>query len=115
MIQLSQRLHETVSTTDDNESRALLQELGLLHRIESAPVDKRELIGQSALRMNVTDHISHWIVFIKFFGSRRPEDNGYFVRCFPKNQISKTEFERMMTAEIKEQFPVGFTQLPEKD
>lgn len=99
--------NEALATTNDDEARALLQELGLLAKLEAA--DKAALPGPSAARLNVYNHPTHWLCIIRYMGHADPQENGYAVQCLPKRQMSRAQFEQAMKAEEREDFPEGTT------
>jgi hypothetical protein len=108
-MNLADHPNEVVSTSNDEEARALLETLGVLQKLEPIGTDDSALANQTR-RLEIRDHPTHWITALRFSGFSNSADNGYLVRCLPKRQFTRAAFDEQVKTETQEMFPYGRTQ-----
>lgn len=79
--------------TDQAEASQILQECGLLERLErvSRPANHT---GEWMTSLPWLKHPTHWLVAVVYSGFENAAQNGYVVYCVPKSRCSAYEFQR---------------------
>ena len=106
VMNLSDHPNEIVGTSNDDEAKAFLAELGVLEKMQNQRVAPGRFSNQ-LVRLDIWNHPTHWITALKVDGSDRPEECGYVVRCLPKSRLTLAQAKLQFEAEKKEDFPDG--------
>jgi len=62
------------------------------------------------IRLDIWDHSTHWITALRYVGFRRPEENGFAIRCQPKSVVTREQFKLQLEAEKHQEFSQGHTE-----
>jgi hypothetical protein len=75
---------EKLVVKDDAAARRIIAEIGLLDAIEKA----KRCLTEPAVFVTSQNHSTHWIVAGFYRGFQKPEDNGFYLACYPKTDFT---------------------------
>lgn len=89
-----------VRISDDAQAKRLLLALGILDELPSKDALRNSGRAEiDTVAVPFLDHPTHWILAFRFHGNELPEDNGFLVCAWPKNQYPRTVIEAALERE----------------
>jgi hypothetical protein len=96
-MNLSKHPHRLLLSKTGSEAKALLLELGVLHKLANPGAVKSPRDGM----LCVMDHATHWILGTRS-GKSDAGPEPYMVICYPKSLFSHADFDRLVAAQMAE-------------
>ena len=82
---------------DNDEARMMIADLGLLNFLEEA---KLRLPSEPLVVITSENHKTHWIAAGFYRGFENPDDNGFYLACYPKTHLTFQQFEAHLQSSI---------------